>query len=697
MTQPITASAPPRAAVKPEDLTVHGHTRTDNYYWLNQREDPEVIAYLEAENEYTEQVLSPVKEFRERLFDEMKGRIRQQDESVPYRENNYFYYTRYLEGSEYPLYCRKRGSLDGPEEVLFNCNELAEGHDYYDLGGYEVSDNEELAIFCEDTISRRMYTLKVKNLTTGTFFPEAIPDVEAGSFAWAADNQTLFYIKKDPQTLLGFQVYRHTLGSDPATDVLVYEEKDNQFYMGLGRMKSKKYIAIVSEQNGVASEYQLLEAANPTGAFRTFLPRQKGHEYDVSHVGDQFYIRTNWEAENFRLMAVPEQLPEPPADALTDRKFWQEVIGHRPDVFLQQMDMFTNHLVLGERKEGLMHLRIIHQPTQEEHYLDFGEPAYVAAISYNPDFKTNILRFSYSSMTTPGSVYDYNMDTREKTLLKQQEVLGGFDQNNYVSERLYATARDGVRVPVSLVYRKGTPKDGTAPLLQYAYGSYGYSTEPGFSSTRLSLLDRGFICAIAHIRGGQEMGRRWYEDGKLLKKMNTFTDFVDVSLFLTEQKYTSTDRLFAMGGSAGGLLMGAVANLRPDLYRGIIAVVPFVDVVTTMLDESIPLTTGEFEEWGNPKNKEYYDYMLSYSPYDNVEAKAYPNLLVMTGLHDSQVQYWEPAKWVAKLRTMKTDSNLLLLHTNMEAGHGGASGRFAALKDVAMEYAFMIHLAGISA
>jgi len=677
----------PQAPVRPHELTTHGHTRIDPYFWLNQREDPEVIDYLKAENAYLEAVLAPVKDLREGLFEEMKSRIKQQDESVPYKDGHYFYYTRYIEGGEYPIYARKRDSLDGSEEILFDCNQLAQGHDYYHLGGYEVSDNEELAIFCEDTVSRRMYTLRIKNLTTGEIYPESIPDVEGGSFAWAADNQTLFYIRKDPQTLLGYQVYRHRLGTDPAEDVLVYEETDNQYYMGLGRMKSKKYIAIVSDHNGVATEYQLLEASNPTGAFQTFLPRQTGHEYDVTHFGNQFFIRTNREAENFRLMAVEEGRQGDPAN-------WREVIAHRPDVYLQQMDIFTSHLVIGERREGLMNLRIINQQAQEEHYLDFGEPAYVAAIAYNPDFNTNILRFTYASLTTPGSVYDYNMDSREKTLLKQQEVLGDFDKGNYVAERHYATARDGVKVPVSIVYRKNTPKDGTAPLLQYAYGSYGHSIEPGFSSTRLSLLDRGFIFAIAHIRGGQEMGRKWYEDGKLLKKKNTFYDFIDVSEFLIQQQYTAPDRLFAMGCSAGGLLMGAIVNLRPDLYRGVVAAVPFVDVVTTMLDESIPLTTGEFEEWGNPKKQEYYDYMLSYSPYDNVEAKAYPNLLVTTGLHDSQVQYWEPAKWVAKLRAMKTDTNQLLLHTNMEAGHGGASGRFAALKDVALEYAFMLNLVG---
>lgn len=681
------AQKPPVAPEKPKELTTHGHTRIDNYYWLNNREDPEVINYLNAENDYLEQVLAPVKTLREQLFEEMKGRIKQQDESVPYKEGNYYYYTRFIEGGEYPLHCRKMGSLEAAEEIILDENELAKNHSYYDIGGLEVSDNEELVAFGEDTVSRRLYTLRIKNLKTGEIFPDAIPDTEGGNYAWATDNQTLFYVRKDPQTLLGFQVWRHVLGTHTNQDVLVYEEKDNQFYMGLYRSKSKKYIHIVSDQNGVATEYQMLEADNPKGDFRTFLPRQHGHEYDVLHVGEKFYIRTNWNAENFRLMEVPEnQTP--------DRTAWREVLAHRPEVYLQQMDVFVNHLVLGERKEGLMHLRIINQQDQTEHYLNFGEPAYVAAIGYNPEFNTNILRFGYSSLTTPSSTYDYNMDSRERTLMKQQEVLGGFDKANYVSERVYATARDGVNIPISLVYRSGTPKDGSASLLQYAYGSYGISMEPSFSSSRLSLLDRGFIFAIVHIRGGQEMGRRWYEDGKMLKKINTFTDFIDCSEFLIQAKYTSREKLFAMGGSAGGLLMGAVANMRPDLYRGIIAAVPFVDVVTTMLDESIPLTTGEFEEWGNPKQKQYYEYMLSYSPYDNVQAQSYPNMLITTGLHDSQVQYWEPAKWVAKLRTLKTDNNQLLLHTNMEAGHGGASGRFQALKEIALEFAFMLNLVG---
>lgn len=681
------AAKPPVAAIKPKQLTTNGHARTDNYYWLNQREDKEVIKYLTDENAYTDAMLAAEKPLEEKLFAEMKGRIKQQDQSVPYKEGAYYYQTNYVQGGEYPIYVRKKGALTAPEEVMFDGNAMAKGHNYYQMGGYEVSDNDKLAVFCEDTVSRRLYTLRVKNLETGQIYPDKIDNVEAGSFAWATDNKTFFYVKKDPQTLLGYQVWRHMLGNNPKKDILVYEEKDNQYYMGVYRMKSKKYIAINCDHNGVATEYRLLEANNPNGEFKVFFPRERGHEYDIQHYKDKFYVRTNYKATNYRLMEVPE-------GKQTDRAAWKEVIPNRADVFFQNMDVFANHLVLGERKEGLTKLRVINQKTKADEYLDFGEPAYVAGIGYNPDFNTNVLRYNYSSLTTPSSTYDYNMDTKAKTLLKQQEVLGGFDKANYVSERVFVTARDGAKVPVSIVYRKGTPKDGTAPLLQYAYGSYGSNTEPGFSSTRLSLLDRGFIYAIAHIRGGQEMGRQWYEDGKLLKKKNTFNDFVDVSKWLVANKYAAPGKLFALGGSAGGLLMGAVINQAPELYRGVVAAVPFVDVVTTMLDESIPLTTGEFEEWGNPKQKQYYDYMLSYSPYDQVEKKAYPNLLVTTGLHDSQVQYWEPAKWVAKLRTMKTDNNLLLLHTNMEAGHGGASGRFNALKEVAMEYAFMLNLAG---
>ncbi|RYF68680.1 MAG: S9 family peptidase [Cytophagaceae bacterium] len=684
-----TLPKPPVAPLKPKEIAAPGGTRTDNYYWLNDREDKAVISYLTAENAYTGSVLAPQKALEETLFAEMKGRIKQQDQSVPFKDGAYYYQTNFVQGGEYPIYVRKKGSLEASEELMFDCNALAKGHTYYNLGGYEVSDNDELAIFCEDTVSRRLYTLRVKNLKTGQIYPETIPNVEAGDFAWATDNKTFFYVKKDVQTLLGFQVYRHVLGTDPKADVLVYEEKDNQFYMGLYRMKSKKYIAIVSDHNGVTTEYRLLEAGKPTGEFKAFYPRERGHEYDLQHIGDKFYVRTNYKAQNFRLMEAADNLA-----TTTNRAAWKEVIPNRADVFLQNMDVFVHHLVLGERKEGLAKLRVINQQTKADEYLSFTDPAYVAGIGNNPDFNTNVLRFGYSSMTTPSSTFDYNMDTKAMTLMKEQPVLGGFDKTNYVSERVFVTVRDGVKVPVSIVYRKGTPKDGTSPVLQYAYGSYGSNTEPGFSANRLSLLDRGFIYAIAHIRGGQEMGRAWYDDGKLLKKKNTFNDFVDVSKWLIANKYSAPDKLFALGGSAGGLLMGAVINQAPELYRGVVAAVPFVDVVTTMLDESIPLTTGEFEEWGNPKKKEYYEYMLSYSPYDQVSKQAYPNMLVTTGLHDSQVQYWEPAKWVAKLRTMKTDNNVLLLHTNMEAGHGGASGRFNALKEVAMEYAFMLQLAG---
>lgn len=680
---------PPKAAKIIKELTIHGQTRIDNYYWLNDRENPEVINYLKAENAYTEQILAPTKDLQTKLFDEMKARIKEQDESLPYKENGYYYFSRFIKGGEYPIYCRKKGTLKAAEEVLFDGNEMAKGLGYHDIGGYEISDDNQVAAFGEDTVSRRMYTLRFKNLKTGVLYPESIPNTEGGSYAWASDNKTLFYVLRNPQTLLGYQVWRHELNTQPTADVLVYEEKDNQYYMGLYRTKSKKYVVIVSDHNGVSTEYQLLEAKNPTGAFRSFCKRERGHEYQVQHFNDKFYVRTNWQAPNYRLMEVPEdKIPE-------GRAAWKEVIAHRPDVFLESMEVFKSHLILSERAEGLLQIRIINAIDKSEHYLNFGEPTYTAYVAYNPDFNAKVLRFGYTSFTTPNSTFDYNMDTRKKVLKKQQQVLGGFDATQYTSERLYVTARDGAKIPVSIVYKKGTKLDGSAPLLQYSYGSYGYSSDATFGSNRLSLLNRGFVYALCHIRGGQEMGRSWYENGKMFKKMNTFTDFIDCAELLIAKKYTSSAKLFAMGGSAGGLLMGAVANLRSELYRGMVAAVPFVDVVTTMLDETIPLTTGEFEEWGNPKNKDSYDYMLSYSPYDQVAAKAYPNLLVTTGLNDSQVQYWEPAKWVAKLRDLKTDSNQLLLHTNMDAGHGGASGRFTALKEVALEYAFMMNLAGI--
>ncbi|WP_259015483.1 S9 family peptidase [Emticicia fluvialis] len=678
---------PPVAKPQPKELSVHGHTRIDEYYWLNERENPEVIAYLNAENAYLEQVMAPVKDFEEKLFQEMKSRIQEQDESVPVKEGNYFYYYRYMEGGEYPIYCRKKESLNAPEEILLDGNKLGKAKPYFNIGGYEITDNDEVMAYGIDTVSRRNYTVRFKNLKTGKLYKEQIKNTEGGYYAWAADNKTFFYIRRDQQTLLGYQVWRHELGTDVKTDVLVYEEKDNQFYMGLYRMKSKKYIAISCDHNGVSTEYRLLEAAKPLGEFKVFAERERGHEYVIEHLHDKFYIRTNQnKAANFKLLEVKE-------NEAADKTKWKEVIAHRKDVFLESMEVFTNHLVLQERREGLIQLRVINQTSGNDHYIEFSEPAYDAYIGTNPDFNTHVLRYIYTSLTTPGSTFDYNLDTREVELKKQQAVLGDFNKNNYVSERVFATARDGVKVPVSIVYRKDTLLNGTAPLLQYSYGSYGYSTDATFSSVRLSLLDRGFVYAIAHIRGGQEMGREWYDSGKMFNKKNTFYDFIDCSRFLIANQYCSPAKLFAMGGSAGGLLMGAINNMQPDLYKGIVAAVPFVDVVTTMLDESIPLTTGEFEEWGNPKNKASYDYMLSYSPYDNIDAKDYPNMLITTGLHDSQVQYFEPAKWVARLRTRKTDQNLLLLYTDMEAGHGGASGRFSSLKLIAKEYVFMLDLA----
>lgn len=681
-------ATPPTAKIIAKELEIHGHKRTDNYYWLNDKENPAVIDYLKAENAYLDTILGHTKETQDKLFTEMKGRIKEQDESVPYKLDDYFYYVRYEIGKEYAIYCRKKGTLEAKEEVMIDGNALAEGHSYFSLGGIQVSANQDMIAYSVDTVSRRIYTLYFKNLTTGEVLKDVIPNI-TGNVAWANDNKTIFYARQDLQTLRSDKIYKHILGTDPEKDELIFEEKDETFNTGVYRTKSKKYMVIASSST-LTTEASILEADKPNGKFRLFLPREREHEYGIDHVGDKFYVRTNWQTKNFRLMETAES-------QTTDKTKWKEVIAHRANVLFEGFEIFKNFLVLEERKEGLMNLRII-KSDKTEYYVDFGEPTYAAGTGTNLDFNTNILRYGYTSLTTPSSTFDYNMDTKEKNLLKQQEVVGGiFKSENYQSERIYATTTDGVKVPISLVYKKGTPKDGSAPLYQYAYGSYGYSMDAGFSSTRLSLLDRGFIFAICHIRGGEEMGRHWYEDGKLLKKKNTFTDFIVCSEHLIKEKYTSTNTLVANGGSAGGLLMGAIVNMRPDLYKAVVADVPFVDVITTMLDESIPLTTGEFDEWGNPKEKEYYDYMLSYSPYDNVEKKDYPNMLVTTGLHDSQVQYWEPAKWVAKLRTMKTDKNTLLLKTNMEAGHGGASGRFESLKEIALEYAFLFDILDIEA
>lgn len=676
---------PPAAEKIKTELTAHGQTRVDFYYWLRERENPKVIDYLKAENEYLKAVMKPTEAFQEALYNEIVARIKQTDMSVPYRSEGYFYYTRFEEGKEYPVYCRKKGNMDAPEEVLLNVNEMAEGQPYFHVAGFTVSSDNNLIAYGVDNVSRRLYAMHFKNLATGETLPDKIPNT-IGQAAWANDNKTVFYTLKDTTTLRPFKIMKHVLGAPAFTDKHIYVEKDETFNTYVYKSKSKKLLIIASDST-LSTEYRYLDADKPDEEFKVVQPRERDLEYQVEHFQDKLYIRTNYQAKNFRLMetSLDKSLKEN----------WTEVIPHREDVLFEDFEAFDNFLVAEERKSGLTQLRMITWKDKAGHQLDFGEETYSASIGFNPEFNTDWLRYDYSSMTTPNSTYDYNMVTKEKKLMKRQEVLGGFNSDNYHAERLYAMAADGVKVPISLVYRKGTQKDGDNPLLLYGYGSYGASTDPSFSSVRLSLLDRGFVYAIAHIRGGQEMGRAWYEDGKLLKKKNTFTDFIDCAEHLIAEKYTRPEKLFAMGGSAGGLLMGAVVNMRPDLFKGVIAGVPYVDVITTMLDSSIPLTTNEYDEWGNPNNKEYYDYMLSYSPYDNVAAKDYPALFVTTGLHDSQVQYWEPAKWVAKLRTMKTDKNPLLLYTNMEAGHGGASGRFRRYRETAMEYAFILDLMGI--
>lgn len=674
----------PLAKKVPVELTAHGHTRVDNYYWLKERENPEVIAYLNAENDYLKKVTAHTDGFRQKLREEMKSRIKEDDTSVPYLENGYYYSSRYVQGGEYPVYTRKKSSPDAVEEILLDANKRGQGKGYYNAAGLSVSPDQKILGFAEDTIGRRNYTILFKNLATGELYPDAIP-MASPNIVWANDNKTIFYSTRDSVTLRSYRVYRHELGKPAKDDQLVFEEKDNTFNLYASKTKSREYIMLISAHQ-VWTEYQYIDADEPQAEFQVFLPREKGHEYYVDHYKDHFYIRTNVDsAFNFKLVRTPL--------TATGIKNWKEVVPHREDVLLEEIEIFSNYLVLSERGKGLAQLRVKSWDGKDDYYVEFEDPAYMAYLTKNLDFNTSKLRFNYSSLTVPLSTYDLDMDSREKELLKRTEVLGDFDPANYVTERLYAKARDGVEVPVSIVYRKGLRKDGNNPTLVYGYGSYGASMDANFNSNRLSLLDRGFVYAIAHIRGGQEMGRQWYENGKLLNKKNTFTDFIDCTEFLVEQGYTNPEKLFAMGGSAGGLLMGAVINMRPDLYKGVVAAVPFVDVVTTMLDESIPLTTFEYDEWGNPNSKEYYDYMLSYSPYDQVEAKSYPNLLVTTGLHDSQVQYWEPAKWVARLREMKTDNNALLLYTNMEAGHGGASGRYRGLNDVAMQYAFLLDLA----
>ena len=675
---------PPVAKIVPKTLEKHGDKRIDNYYWLNERENPEVIDYLNKENEYYQKSTAHTKQLQDELFLEMKGRIKEDDSSVPYFYNGYYYITRYETGKDYPIYARKKGSLDAKEEIMFDCNEMAKGHAYFNLSGLNISEDNKWVAFGVDLVSRRQYTIQIKNLETGEILPVKLENTTGGS-TWAGDNKTLFYTRKDAQTLRSDKIYKHTLGTEATADVMVFHEKDDTFGTFVYKEKSKKYLVIGSSST-LTSEYQILESKNPNGEFRVFQKRTRGLEYSISHYGDSFYIVTNKDkATNFKLMKTPE--------TATSAENWKDLIGHRKDVLLEGIEIFKDYLVVEERSNGLNKIQIRPWNGKGEYYLPFESETYTAYTTTNVDFDTEILRYGYQSMATPSSVIDFNMRTQEKKVLKEQEVLGGkFDKNNYIEERIWATATDGTKVPISIVYRKGIKKDGKNPLLLYAYGSYGATMDPYFSSTRLSLLDRGFIYAIAHIRGGEDLGREWYENGKLLKKINTFTDFIDCSRFVIAEKYTSASHLYAEGGSAGGLLMGAIVNMAPELYNGVIAQVPFVDVVTTMLDDTIPLTTGEYDEWGNPNEKAYYDYMLSYSPYDQVKKQDYPNMYVSTGLHDSQVQYFEPAKWVAKLRVMKTNDKQLFLDTNMDAGHGGASGRFEALKELAKEFAFLLDL-----
>ena len=705
MEQKIT---PPKAAVHPHEMTMHGHTRVDNYYWLNERENPEVLVYLEAENQYADACLKHTEPLQEQLFKEITGRIKQDDNSVPIKIRDYYHYTRYEEGKEYPLFCRKKHSLEASEEILLDCNVLAEGHAFFDIGEVSLSEDDRLLAYSVDTVSRRIYTVYVKDLETGELVGEPIENT-SGNIVWASDNQTLFYGVKD-EALRPCKIMRHRLGTTVVDDVLVYEETDETFVCYISKTKSRKYL-IVSSDSTLSSECRILESNRPEGVFRVFQERQPDMLYGIDHYKEHFYIQTNADgAKNYKIMRTPI--------GQTEKEHWVEVIAHREQVMIEGVTIFDKFFVIEEREGGLVKIRVKTWSGDTDYYIDFGEPTYTAGVGANPDFDAITLRYSYNSMTTPSSVYEFDMEKRTKTLLKRQEIVGGYNPEDYVTERLMAPSHDGVLVPISIVYKKvkvvelvetplvhgsgpstlrqaqGPQGSGTLdrPLVLYGYGSYGSSTDAYFSLARLSLLDRGFIWAIAHIRGGEEMGRQWYEDGKMLNKKNTFLDFIACAEYLVNKGYTSPNKMFAMGGSAGGLLVGAVVNMRPDLWKGIIAQVPFVDVVTTMLDESIPLTTGEYDEWGNPNEKQYYDYMLSYSPYDNVEAKDYPAMLITTGLHDSQVQYWEPAKWAAKLRALKTDNNPLYLKTEMDYGHGGASGRFEGFKEVVLEYAFMLDL-----
>ena len=680
---------PPVAAIRPHVVESPNGSRTDEYYWLrdDQRTDKDVLGYLEAENAYKAAMTAHTQALEDKVYGEIVGRIKQDDSTVPYRLRGYWYYTRFENGKEYPVYARKAGTLEAPEQLMLDANRMAEGHGFFHIGVAAIAPDNNLLAYGEDTVGRRQYTLRIKDLASGTTLPDRIENADP-SIAWTADSKSILYLEKDPETLLARRVRRHVLGTDPAQDPLVYEQDDESFYTGVQTTKDEKYI-LINAQSTVSSEWRYARADDPALAFKLFYPRERDFEYYIDHLEGRWIIRTNWQAPNYRLM-------EAKVGEEGDRANWKEIVAHREDAFIHAFDVFKEFLAIEERSDAMRKIRIRPWAGGKDFYIASDEAAYATSLGQNAEIDTHIVRYEYNSLTTPETIYDYDIRTGERQLMKRTPVLGGYDPANYRTELVWAPARDGARIPVSLVYRAGFRRDGTAPMLQYAYGSYGATYDPAFSVTRVSLLDRGFIYALAHIRGGQEMGRRWYDQGRLLNKKNTFTDFIDVTRHLVKEGYADGKRVSAMGGSAGGLLMGAVSNLAPADYHAIVAQVPFVDVVTTMLDESIPLTTNEFDEWGNPTNKENYDYMLSYSPYDNVARQAYPAMLVTTGLWDSQVQYWEPAKWVARLRARKTGPEPLLFRTTMEAGHGGKSGRFQRYREIAEEYAFILDQSRIS-
>ena len=678
MAKKTNAPAPPSAKIIPKDILIHGDKRTDHYFWLRERDNPAVIDYLKAENAYTEKMMQHTEELQSKLYQELVKRIKETDFDVPVKNGDFYYYRRTEKGKQYAIFCRKKYSLEAEEEIIFDQNEMAAGHDYYQLGVFKVSPNHKLLAFSVDTTGSETYTLYFKDLMTGTILDDQIPNTYY-SLQWANDNQTIFYNTLN-DAKRPFRLFKHKLEIDPNEDVLIYEEEDEMYFLSVDKTKSKKYL-LLNLESKTTTEVRYLDADRPEERFKLIQPRQQKMEYYVEHHGDKFYILTNENAIDFKLMQTSVKHPQ--------KNNWQEIIPHREKVKLNRVEPFENYLVIYEQDHGLEKIRITDLRRGQTHCIDFSEPAYGIGYASNPEFKSETLRFRYSSLVTPESVYDYNMRHKTRELKKRKEVLGGYDPALYHSERRFATAEDGTKIPISLVYKKGFKKDGSNPLFLYGYGSYGVTMEPTFNANRLSLLDRGFIFAIAHIRGGGMLGRTWYENGKFLYKKNTFTDFISCAEYLITENYTSKSQLVIYGGSAGGLLMGAVVNMRPDLFKVVVAKVPFVDVVNTMLDASIPLTVTEYEEWGNPNEKEFYEYIKSYSPYDNVQAKDYPNMLITAGLNDPRVQYWEPAKWTAKLRALKTDHNRLLLKTNMGTGHGGASGRYDYLKEVAFDYAFV--------